>query len=86
VPRRLKVENGREVISKALDKWACEHDITLYFSLSGKPTDNALSESFNRTPKNFADLVKLRSRKSLVMNGPDQGLRSITSAAARTIR
>jgi putative transposase len=47
VPQRIKVDNGSEFISKALDKWAYENQITLDFSRPGKPTDNAYIESFN---------------------------------------
>jgi putative transposase len=47
VPNRIKVDNGSEFISKALDKWAYENDVILDFSRPGKPTDNAFIESFN---------------------------------------
>jgi putative transposase len=47
VPQRIKVDNGSEFISKALDKWAVENGVTLDFSRPGKPTDNAFIESFN---------------------------------------
>jgi putative transposase len=47
VPQRIKVDNGSEFISKALDKWACENKVALDFSRPGKPTDNAFIESFN---------------------------------------
>ena len=47
VPGSIRVDNGPEFISKALDKWAYENGVTLDFSLPGKPTDNAFSESFN---------------------------------------
>lgn len=43
----IKTDNGSEFISKALDKWAYEHQVTLDFSRPGKPTDNAFIESFN---------------------------------------
>lgn len=46
-PERIQVDNGPEFISKDLDKWAYEHGVTLDFSRPGKPTDNALIESFN---------------------------------------
>ncbi len=38
---------GPEFVSKALDRWAYENGVTLDFSRPGKPTDNALVESFN---------------------------------------
>lgn len=47
VPQRIKVDNGSEFISKALDKWACQNEVALDFSRPRKPTDNAFIESFN---------------------------------------
>lgn len=49
-PRTIRVDNGPEFVSKALDRWAYEHGVTLDFSRPGKPTDNAYVESFNRLP------------------------------------
>lgn len=46
-PKRIKVDNGSEFISKVLDKWAYEGKIELDFSRPGKPTDNPFIESFN---------------------------------------
>ncbi len=46
-PERIQVDNGSEFISKALDKWAYENEVTLDFSRPGKPTDNPFIESFN---------------------------------------
>ena len=46
-PRAMQVDNGPEFVSKALDRWAYENGVTLDFSRLGKPTDNALVESFN---------------------------------------
>lgn len=40
-PRTIRVDNGPEFISKALDRW------TSRGSRPGKPTDNAFVESFN---------------------------------------
>lgn len=48
LPERLAVDNGPESISKALDAWAYHHGVTLEFSRTGKPTDNAFAGSFNR--------------------------------------
>ena len=45
--QRIQVDNGPEFISKDLDRWAYEHGVTLDFCRLGKPTDNALIESFN---------------------------------------
>ena len=47
VPRSIRVDNGPEFVSPALDQWAYLHQVTLDFSRPGKPTDNAVVESFN---------------------------------------
>jgi putative transposase len=46
-PQTIKTDNGSEFISKVMDKWAYERGIELDFSRPGKPTDNAMVESFN---------------------------------------
>jgi putative transposase len=52
VPKRIQVDNGSEFISKALDRWAYDQQVTLDFSRPGKPTDNPSIESVNG---NFRD-------------------------------
>lgn len=47
VPQTIKVDNGSEFVSKAMDRWAYEHGDKLDFSRPGTPTDNAKVESFN---------------------------------------
>jgi len=46
-PQTIKTDNGSEFVSKVMDKWAYERGIELDFSRPGKPTDNAMVESFN---------------------------------------
>ena len=46
-PQTIKTDNGSEFISKAMDRWAYEHHVEIDFSRPGKPTDNAMVESFN---------------------------------------
>ena len=46
-PQSIRVDNGPEFISKSLDWWAYWNDVKLDFSRPGKPTDNAMIESFN---------------------------------------
>ena len=46
-PSAIRVDNGPEFVSKALDRWAYANSVTLDFSRPGKPTDNAFVESFN---------------------------------------
>jgi len=43
----IKIDNSSEFISKVMDKWAYERGIELEFSRPGKPTENAMVESFN---------------------------------------
>jgi len=47
LPDRIKVDNGTEFTSKALDQWAYWNQVELDFSRPGKPADNAFIESFN---------------------------------------
>ena len=47
LPKTIRVDNGPEFTSKALDQWAYANQLTLDFSRPGKPTDNAFIESFN---------------------------------------
>jgi putative transposase len=46
-PDILTVDNGPELRGRALDQWAHEHGVELYFIEPGKPTQNAYIESFN---------------------------------------
>jgi transposase InsO family protein len=48
-PKTIRVDNGPEFVSKALDQWAYRNGVKLDFSRPGKPTDNAFVESFNGT-------------------------------------
>ena len=47
LPRKIRVDNGPEFTSKILDQWAYLNGVELDFIRPGKPTDNALIESFN---------------------------------------
>lgn len=47
VPQFIRIDNGPECIAKALELWACQEGVRLHFSRPGKPSDNAMIESFN---------------------------------------
>ncbi len=46
-PKVLRVDQGPELTSLAMLRWAAEHDVILQFSDPGKPTQNAHVESLN---------------------------------------
>jgi putative transposase len=47
LPTTIACDNGTEFTSRALDHWAYTNHVQLAFSRPGKPTDNAMIESFN---------------------------------------
>jgi putative transposase len=48
-PRKMRMDNGPELVSLTLARWAEEHGVLLEFIKPGKPTQNAFIERFNRT-------------------------------------
>ena len=50
LPRRVRVENGPEFISRALDAWAYFNKIKLDCTRLGMPTDNPHIDSFDSQP------------------------------------
>ncbi len=49
LPKRLRIDNGPEFRSKALDVWAKQNKVALFFIEPGKPMQNGHIESFNGT-------------------------------------
>ena len=47
-PREIRVDNGPEFISKALQNWATDNNIRMKYIQPGSPTQNAYVERFNR--------------------------------------
>ena len=71
-PQSIRIDNGPEFISKALDAWAFEHNITLHFIRPAKPTENGHIESFNGRLRDeclnqnwFIDLADAKERIEL---------------------
>ncbi len=46
-PKSIRVDNGAEFQSRAMDGWAYRHGVQLDFIRPGKPVENGLIESFN---------------------------------------
>ena len=46
-PVAIQVDNGTEFTSRVVDQWAYQNQVALHFIERGKPTQNALIESFN---------------------------------------
>jgi len=46
-PQSIRVDNGTEFYSKAMDQWAYRSGVRLAFIRPGKPTENGYIESFN---------------------------------------
>jgi putative transposase len=46
-PQAIRVDQSTEFVSRDLDLWAYQREVTLDFWRPGKPTDNAFIESFN---------------------------------------
>ena len=46
-PKSIRVDNGSEFYSRAMDAWAYTHEVQLDFIRPGKPVENAYIESFN---------------------------------------
>ena len=47
LPKTICVDNGPEFSGRALDQWAHRQGVKLQFSRPGKPTDNAMIETFS---------------------------------------
>jgi putative transposase len=47
LPNAIRLDNGPEFTSRAMDDWAHKNGVKLDFIAPGKPTQNAFIESFN---------------------------------------
>jgi putative transposase len=48
-PMGIRVDNGPENVSAALQTWAAKRGIGIFYILPGKPQQNAYVERYNRT-------------------------------------
>jgi putative transposase len=69
LPEVIQCDQGTEFTSKAMDHWAYWNQVKLDFSRPGKPTDNAVAESFLASLRRecltlhwFRDLEEARER------------------------
>jgi putative transposase len=67
LPEQIRMDNGPELISKALSRWAAKRGVRLVHIQPGKPAQNAYIERFNRTFREdildayvFQDLSEVR--------------------------
>ena len=47
LPQRIATDNGSKFAGSQMDLWAYNNQVKMDFSRRGKPTDNAIVESFN---------------------------------------
>jgi transposase InsO family protein len=62
LPESLRVDNGPEFISMALEPWADKHGVKLDVIQTRKPTQNAHIESFNGRVRRFRDEYPAQQR------------------------
>ena len=74
LPTAINMDNGTAFTARALDHWACTHQVELDYSRRGKRTDNAFIEAFKRlvrreplTPSPSWHIVKLRHQERLAV-------------------
>ena len=47
MPKAIVIDNGPELISKAINEWTYRDNVRLHFIEPGKPIQDAFVESFN---------------------------------------
>jgi putative transposase len=93
LPRKLVLDNGPALTSKAMFLWAKENRVKLHFIQPGKPTQNAFVETFNGSLRDeclnvhwFETLPDAREkieawREDYNVSRPHQALNEMTPAA-----
>ena len=52
LPHMIRVDNGPKFLAQALQDWGKTNRVLIYYIQSGRPTQNAFIEQFNRTYRN----------------------------------
>ena len=71
-PRKLRLDNGPEMVSVTLADWAEQHNVMLEFIKPGRPMQNGFIERFNRSYREavldmfvFQSLSEVREQTAL---------------------
>ena len=65
-PKKIRLDNGPEMISKNLKNWSLKNNVLLDFIEPGSPAQNAYIERFNRTfRQEILDLYSFRDLKEI---------------------
>ena len=77
-PRKLRLDNGPELISVTLADWAEQHNVMLEFIKPGRPMQNGFIERFNRSYRQAVLDMFVFQSLSECANKQNCGLRSTT--------
>jgi len=71
-PKAIVSDNGTELTSNAILRWADNHKVAWHYIAPGKPVQNAVAESFIGRLRDFVPLPRAHSRGSRSLARPLQ--------------
>jgi putative transposase len=87
LPNRISCDNGSEFSGGMMDQWAYSNQVEIDFSRRGKPTDNAIVESFNGRFReeclNTHWFHSMKMRKRRLMDGDGITMRGVLTDLSR---